>query len=259
VICFLLVAGAVLTLSGIVFAQTAPKTGATTIPDLSGIWDNTHQDVNRGGAAAGPPGGFMGPGGIPTFGFTTEEPSMLPWAAEKYKAARTGLARGPLDRGRDDLDPTHDCFPYGPTRMYTTPRPWEIRQLPDVVLLIFEGDHWVRRVYMDGREHPDGYPLTWMGHSTGKYDGDSLIIDTVGMREGTWLDHMGHPHSDALHLTERLRRVDHDTLQIDLTFDDPKTYTKPWTGKKIFKLAPATFEILEDVICEDWLEMKKHP
>jgi hypothetical protein len=258
-ICFVLGAGTVGTLAAVLSAQTAPKPALPSIPDLSGIWDNTHQDVNRGGAAAGPPGGFMGPGGIPTFGFTTEEPSMLPAAAEQYKAARTGVARGPLDRGRDDLDPTHYCYPYGPTRMYTTPRPWEIRQLPDVVLLIFEGDHWVRRVYLDGRNHPDGYPLTWMGHSIGKYEGDSLVIDTVGMREGTWLDHMGHPHSDALHLTERLRRLDHDTLQVDLTFDDPKTYTKPWTGKKIFKLAPATFEILEDVICEDWLEMKKQP
>src|SRR5580765_6324728 len=112
----LLIAGSAVLLCGVVLAQTAPKPASnpapkpvtTSIPDLSGIWDNTHQDVNLGGPVAGPPGGFIGPGGIPTFGFTMEEPSMLPAAAEKYKAARTGLARGPLDRGRDDLDPTHD-------------------------------------------------------------------------------------------------------------------------------------------------------
>jgi len=244
--------------SVLLFAQSDRKPAAAKpVPDLSGIWDNTHWDVNRGGPVAGPPGGFMGPGGIPTFGFTLEEPAMLPAAAAQYKAARTGVARGPLDRGRDDLDPTHSCYPYGPTRQYTTPRPWELRQFPDEVLLLFEGDHWVRRVYLDGRGHPPGLPLTWMGHSIGKYEGDSLVIDTVGMKDQTWIDHFGHPHSDALRVTERLRRLDRDTLQIELTFDDPKTYSKPWTGKKIFKRAPDKFEILEDVICEDWLEMPK--
>ena len=239
-------------------AQTAGQSGAArVIPDLSGVWDNTHLDVRKGGPADGPPGGFIGPGDIPTFGFTKEEPAMTPWAAEIYKANRTGVIRGPWDRGNDEIDPTHSCFPYGPTRMYTTPRPWEIRQLPDVVLLFYEGDHWVRRVYMDGREHPDGYPLTWMGHSIGKYDGDTLVVDTVRLNEQTWLDHIGHPHSDALHLVERFRRVDHDTLQIDILFDDPKAYTKPWTGKKIFKLAPPGYDILEDVLCEEWLEMGK--
>ena len=237
-----------------------PGTGTPkTIPDLSSVWDNTHVDLRNAGPLDGPPGGLMGPGGIPSFGFSTsEEPSMLPWAAEKYKAARTGLVRGPLDRGRDDLDPTHSCFPYGPTRMYTTPRPWEIRQFPDVVLLLYEGDHWVRRVYMDGRGHPDGYPTTWMGHSTGKYEGDTLVVDTVGFHEQTWLDHFGHPHTEALHVVEQFRLLDQDTLQVEITFDDPKTYTKPWTGKKIFKRAPPGFDILEDVICEDWLEMGKH-
>ena len=254
----LLLAGALM-LSVLAMAQSPATPRATSaIPNLSGTWDNTHWDVNKGGPGSGPPGGFTGPAGIPTFGFTLDEPAMLPWAAEKYKAARTGVARGPLDRGRDDLDPTHYCFPYGPTRQYTTPRPWEIRQLPDVVLLLFEGDHWVRRVYLDGRGHPDGYPLTWMGHSIGKYDGDSLVIDTVDMRPETWLDHFGHPHTDALHLTERLRLVDHDTLQIDITFDDPQTYVKPWPGKKVFKRAPKGYEILEDVICDYWLEMGKH-
>ena len=239
-------------------AQTAGQSGAPkATPDLSGVWDNTHLDVRKGGPADGPPGGFIGPGDIPTFGFTKEEPAMTPWAAEIYKANRKGVIRGPWDRGNDEIDPTHSCFPYGPTRMYTTPRPWEIRQFPDVVLIFYEGDHWVRRVYMDGRAHPDGYPLTWMGHSIGKYDGDTLVVDSVALREQTWLDHIGHPHSDALHLVERFRRVDHDTLQIDILFDDPKAYTKPWTGKKIFKLAPPGYDILEDVLCKEWLEMGK--
>ena len=69
---------------------------------------------------------------------------------------------------------------------------------------------------------------------------------------------MGHPHSEALRIEERFRRTDPETLQIDLLFDDPETYVRPWTGKKIFKLAPPGFEVLEEVICEEWLEMGKH-
>ena len=183
---------------------------------------------------------------------------MTPWAAEIFQANRKGVIRGPWDRGNDDIDPTHSCFPYGPTRMFTTPRPWEIRQLPDVVLIFYEGDHWVRRVYMDGRVHPDGYPLTWMGHSIGKYDGDTLVVDTIGLNDTTWIDGLGHPHSEALRLVERFRRLNHDTLEYELTVDDPKAYTKPWTAKKVFQLMPRGFDIMEQVICEEHLEMGKH-
>src|SRR5262249_52956017 len=109
----------------------------------------------------------------------------------------------------------------------------------------------------DGREHPDGYLTTWMGHSIGKWNGDTLVVDTVDIAENTWLDTLGHPHSDVLHLIERYRRVDQNTLQIDFTFDDPKAYTKPWNGKKTFYLRPKDYEILEHAICDEWLEMGK--
>ena len=252
------VVAALVVVSPVLFAQTAaPPGGARGIPDLSGVWDNTAADVNRGGPTGGPPGGLIGPGNIPSFGFTLEEPEMRPAAAEKYKAARTGVVRGRWDRGIGALDPANRCFPHGPTRLFTLPRPWEIRQMPDVVFLLFEADHWVRRIYVDGRGHPEGYPISWMGHSIGTYDGDSLVVDTIGMHDETWIDTLGHPHSEALRVVERFRRVDPTTLQIDLIFDDPETYTKPWTGKKIFQLAPPSFEVLEEVICEEWLEMGK--
>ena len=239
-----------------VHAQTA--SAPSSIPDISGIWDNTHMDVNRGGPSEGPPGGFFGPGGIPSFGFTLQEPEMLPEAAAKYRAARTGVVRGPWDRGLGALDPANQCFPHGPVRLYTIPRPWEIRQFSDVVFILFETDHWVRRIYVDGRGHPEGYPISWMGHSIGRYEDDSLVADTVAMHDETWIDTMGHPHSEALRIVERFRRTDPTMLQIDLLFDDPETYVRPWTGRKIFKLAPPGFEVLEEVICEEWLEMGKH-
>jgi len=91
-----------------------------------------------------------------------------------------------------------------------------------------------------------------MGHSIGSYDGNTLVIDTVGINDNTWIDDLGHPHSDALHLSERFRRMDHDTLEIEVTFDDPKTYTRPWTGKKVYRLQPPGYEIKEDMICEQY-------
>ena len=137
----------------------------------------------------------------------------------------------------------------------------EIVQTPNVVYFLFEDDHWVRRIFMGVREHPDGYPITWVGHSIGKYDGDTLVVDTVNIDDRTWLDSMGHPHSNALHLVERFRRVNHDTLQVDITFDDPKTYTKPWTGKKTFQIQDPIPGMLDNVMCEEWLEMgtKRQP
>ena len=89
-----------------------------------------------------------------------------------------------------------------------------------------------------------------MGHSAGKFEGDTLVIDTVGFNDKTWLDPMGLPHSEAMHVTERMRRVDHDTLENTYTIDDPKMYSKPWTASKIFKLKP-DWEIKEYVCAEN--------
>ena len=242
----ILVVVAMLAISSLIPAQTPERSGATKgPPDLSGVWDRP-----RGGAGGGA-------AAIPGFGFAREEPAMLPWAAEKYKAARTGPLRNPFDKGIDELDPNISCFPPGPTLLFTMPRPFEFRQFPDVVLLFSEWDHWVRRIYMDGRGHPDGYPVTWMGHSMGTYEGDTLVVDTVNINDKTWIDLLGHPHSDALHVVERARRVNQDTLEINFTFEDPKAYPKPWAGKKLFQLMRPCYEILEHVICEDWLEMGK--
>ena len=127
-----------------------------------------------------------------------------------------------------------------------------------MVLVLFESDHWVRRSHTDGRGHPDGYPVTWMGHSISKWDGDALVVDTAGMDDRSWLDSLGHPMSDALRVEERFRRVNRDTLEIDFRFDDPKTYTRPWTGKKVYQLMPPHYEVLEDVVCSEYLEIGKH-
>jgi hypothetical protein len=224
---------------------------AQSVLDLSGIWDSSQpRDSSATESTA------IGLGDIPFTGFTNDEPPMRPEAAERYKRARAGVVR-PWDKGSESVDPVASCFPYGPTRGYTVPRPWEIRQSANITLILFERGHGVRRVFTDGRGHPEGYLVTWMGHSIGKYESDSLVVDTVSMHARTWLDNLGHPHSDVLHLTERFRRMDPDTLQIELTFDDVKTYTRPWNGQKIFKRAPTGTTILDDSVCEEWLEIRE--
>ena len=90
---------------------------------------------------------------------------------------------------------------------------------------------------------------TWMGHSIGKWEGETLVVHTTGFNGKSWLDRVGHPYSEELQLTERFRRMDNETLQVDITFHDPKTYTRDWTGQKIFRLRP-TWE-LKEYVCED--------
>ena len=119
-------------------------------------------------------------------------------------------------------------------------------------MLMFFGRN-IRQIYTDGRPHPADLQPTWMGHSIGKWDGDTFVVDTVGISDVNWLDRMGHPHSDKLHLIERFRRVDDKTLQLNLTIDDPIAYTKTWDA------TPRTFRIRPDArageaICEDMFE-----
>jgi hypothetical protein len=117
--------------------------------------------------------------------------------------------------------------------MMTTPYPMEIIQLPEQkrILMIYEGGaHVWRIIYMDGRKHPEGdaLSLTWMGHSVGHWEGDTLVVDSVGFNEGTWIDMGGKPHTDLLHLVERFTRTDLYTLHYEATIDDPGAYTAPW-------------------------------
>ena len=244
--------------------QTSAKAepaAAKSVPDLSGIWE-PHRPVAVTAETA-----LCGIRTVcdelqgtktPLMEAKPEEAELQPWAAEKYKAVREG--RGPTDFGRQSLDPNFTgCMPEGPTDMMVDNRRiFELRQFPDEVLLLFDEDHWVRRIYMDGRGHPDGAATTWMGHSIGHYEGDSLVIDTVGVNDNTWVDRLGHPHSNSLHLTERLRRVSQNSLEYEYTIDDPKTYKKPWTGKMMEDLLPPDFQILEGVLCEELLQKGTH-
>ena len=176
---------------------------------------------------------------------------MTAWGWERYRAVG-----GDRDDGSGDMVDEHDimmtaCAPPGLTRLFQlAPRPMEMLQLPGRVVQLFEWDHWVRQIWTDGRKHPEETDQTWMGHSIGWYEGDTFVVDTVGFNDKTWIDNRGHPHSEQLHLVERYRRVDQDTMVLDLTFEDPKAYTRPWSGQFVFVLKPS-WDIQEEVFCED--------
>ena len=225
---------------------TAPAP-VTTTPDLSGIWSQPIRPDASGIFS-------NDASGVPFFGFTKQEPPMQPPALEIYKANRQGV-KDARAKGRDESDPVSSCFPPGPTRILTDARPFEIRQSADVVHIFSETDHWVRRIYLNDQGPPDGYPVTWLGYSNGKYEGDALVAETTGINENTWIDSLGHPHSEGLLVVQRFRRVNHDTLEITFTFSDPTFYSKPWNGKKTYRLQRPGSDFKEVVLCEQYRKM----
>ena len=232
---------ATLALSWPAFSQTAapPASAASTAttPDLSGVWNM------RGG----PDKRYF------SYTFSKDEPSMTPWAEERFKLTKPSFGPRAVEDSNDPVNPTTvsavGCFPPGMPRLYLQPFPMEIIQVPGRVIMLFEFSHFIRQIYTDGRKHNTALGPTWLGDAIGHWEGDTLVVDTIGFNDKTWLDRGGHPHSTDLHLTERIRRVDHNTLQDDLTIEDPKAYTKPWGGTLTFQLHP-TWNITE-MICED--------
>jgi hypothetical protein len=196
---------------------TAKAQAAAPIPDLSGVWyvrkftPKMYQDG---------------------------DPPLQPWAKAKFKTANP-----------ETNDPRLNCLPHGmPMFMYSR-QPMEFFQIPGRVVVHVEDDGVLRQIYTDGRQHPKDPDPTYNGHSIGRWEGDTLIVDTIGLKDTTWTDHVGLPHSDALHVVERIRRVDHNTLVDDFAIDDPKTFTKTWTAQQIYDLKP-DWEVQENV-CEE--------
>jgi hypothetical protein len=178
---------------------------------------------------------------------------MTAWAQERFKATKPSFGPRSFEDSNDPVNPTTvsatGCFPPGVPRIYLHPFPMEIIQTPGRVIMFFEFNHFVRQIFTDGRPHNTDLGPTWMGDSIGKWEGDTLVVDTIGFNDKTWIDRAGHPHSEALHVVERIRRAGQDTLETDLTIDDPKAYTKPWGGKLTYQLKP-TWHISE-MVCED--------
>jgi len=178
-----------------------------------------------------------------------EEPPMTPWGAAQYAATKSSFGKRsfPLAETNDPI--FHTCTPPGFPRIFLHPFPLQIVQAPGEVIMLFEWDSMRHPIYTDGRAHDAALGPLWMGDSIGHWEGDTLVADTINFNTKTWLDRIGHPHSEMLHVIERIRRLDHDHLEDDITIDDPKAYTKPWTGNLVFKLQP-TWTLAEQ-FCED--------
>jgi hypothetical protein len=152
-------------------------------------------------------------------------------------------------------DPEANCLPTGVPRI--APYPWRIIQTPTHVFFIFEGNiHSYRQIFVDGRKHPEDPDPSWYGHSIGHYEGDTLVIDTVGFNDKFWFDFAGHPHSEKLHTVERWTRASLGTLVNEVTIEDSVYYDKPFTLKYTATLRPN--EELMEYICQENEQDAKH-
>jgi hypothetical protein len=185
---------------------------------------------------------------------------VLDWADKKYVVNAVevpfkpeGLALYKERRANDSKDdPEGYCLPPGVPRYTGTPYPFQLIQQPDRVVILYEGaSHMFRQVFMDGRKHSADPNPTWMGESIGWWEGnDTLVVDTIGFNGRTWLDYVGHPASDRLHVIEKFRRPDALTLNYEATIEDPQYYTKPWTTNFIVKFRPG-WDLYEYVCLEN--------
>jgi len=146
--------------------------------------------------------------------------------------------------------PLSHCLPEGMPLVEMAPAPYKIVQTPGLTLMLYERDTTFRQVYTDGRKLPDDPQPSWLGYSVGKWDGDSLVVDSSGFNDRGWLDARGHTHSDALRLTERFHRLDFGHMEVQLTIDDPKTYSRPFTIHLKQRLIPDS-DLLEYYCAEN--------
>jgi len=207
----------------------APKT-ADGKPSLEGIWepDGIKYLIN---IAAD-----LKPADVP----------FQPEAAAIYKMRRE-------NNGQEDPDAR--CLPSGMPRKDAITSPYKILQSPGLIAFLYESRTTFRQVFTDGRTLPKDPQPSWDGYSVGHWEGDTLVVETRGMNGHTWLDSNGHPLSDAMHLTERFRRPDFGHLEIEITIDDPKMYTKPWTVKENPHLLVDT-DLIEYVCTENEKDLK---
>ena len=156
-------------------------------------------------------------------------------------------------------DPNTFCLPPGPSRMVIRSHPTMFVQRPDVLVILSESQYTFRLIYTDGRDHPEyiqEYP-EWTGHALGKWEGDTLVVDTVGINDRTWLDISGHEHSDQLHLTERFRLADPNTIEYTVTHTDPVFFVKPFTTMQTLQRVTAPDRIMSHA-CMDYERDVEH-
>ena len=211
-------------------AGQVPPTGAAPRmqdgkPDLSGYWA----------------GGGFGPGAI-LRGAASDlgAPEFEEWAAE--------LSRKRLADNLSDM-PSARCLPGGIVSAVTNGMPQKVVQIPGLLVMFADGQ-FPRQIFLDGRSHPRDPNPTWLGHSVGRWEGDTLVVDSIGFNEKTWLDLNGHPHTERLHVVERYRRPDLGQLELEMRVEDPGALKTPWIVKRTYTLDPND-DVMEAVCMEN--------
>lgn len=231
----------------------APK-AADGKPDLSGLWQTQAAPPEllarllpgANGAGEEAPSQYF----LNIFSdFKPEEVPFQPAAAAEFKKLAMNFTRE---------SPLSHCLPTGVPMVEIAPSPYKIIPGRGMIVMLYERDTTFRQIYTDGRKLPSDPSPAWMGYSVGKWDGDSLVVDTVGLNDRSWLDARGHTHSDALHLTERFHRIDFGHMEVRLTIDDPKTYTRPFTVTLKQRLLPDT-DLLESFCSENERDLTHIP
>jgi hypothetical protein len=216
-------------------AAPVPRT-ADGRPDLTGVWSPRIDPApySRNLAA----------------GLDPDEVPYQPWARE--------LAEARADGSQSRQDPPANCLPQGVPRLGGAPAPWKIVQTPDLVVILYEAFNWWRQIHLDGRRLADSPNPAWFGYSTGRWDGDTLVVETRGFNGKAWLDQAGKPSTDQLRVIERYTRKDFGHLEREVTIDDPGAYTRPWTVTQQAALLPET-ELLEFICNENNLDLEHLP
>lgn len=195
-----------------------------SVPDISGVWFTRGYDRR----------------------IRPMDGSETPW--QPWTKAEFDRRSAAESQGRPLVDPTAACLPSGMPRLIAAPYPLEIVQTPDATVFLYETHHLFRVIHMGGA-HPKKVAPSYMGHSIGHWEGDTLVVDTIGLTPVTQIDEAGTLHSDALHVIERIRKVDGQTLETVFTIDDPKAFTAPWVARRTFVWRPDVRLI--EYVCEE--------
>ena len=221
----------------------APRT-ADGKPDLSGVW----QGANAPGGGPNQPTSPPPSDGPPVAGFLNVAQNIkdgLP-----FKPEGEALLKARRDTNGKD-NPEAACLPMGILQFHTQGAPRKFVQTPDVLVILYEASMGVRQIFTDGRELPTDDPQPWWyGYSVGRWDGDTLVVETAGLRDDGWLDVFGTPLTDAAKVTERFRRPTYGRMEIDVTIDDPKAYTRPFTVRVEQEIVADGSEMIE-FICHE--------
>ena len=209
------------------------------LPDWSGVWNPHERNMFDPTAFDRPENKGKGAQDLREY-----PPYNAQWEARYVKKLAENAQGLPTD-------PTASCRPGGMPRIMTTPYPMEFVIQPDRVVILHEISSQVRRIYTDGRKHPapDDLDPTYMGHSIGHWEGDTLVVDTVGVKGDTVYDVSAAPHSDKVHEVERIRRISPTQIEDVMTIEDPVAFTKPWVVTRRYDLKP-TWDI-QEYVCED--------